>query len=142
MADPGPGLDIYPFEGAEGASEVELRLAQACWLARREGLQYPIGQRVPLIGPLWARFLKFLHQEIRLYGDALAGRQGAFNTALCQAVQSLFKAHQAQAEADRQALEELRARIAALEERIFGPETPSAEKTSLSASSLTSQNGK
>jgi hypothetical protein len=54
-------------------------------------VDYTLGWRTPIIGPVWMMVRRRIHQEIRIYIDALTTRQSNLNTHLVRAISVLVE---------------------------------------------------
>ena len=73
-----------PFVGA-----AEEPLARAHEIAARPGVDYAIGYQTPVLGQAWARVRQTIHDEARLYVDALMARQAELDEAMLGALEAL-----------------------------------------------------
>ena len=73
-----------PFVGA-----AEEPLARAREIAARPGVVYTIGYQTPILGQAWATVRQTIHDEARLYVDALMARQAELDEALLGAIEAL-----------------------------------------------------
>ena len=73
-----------PFVGA-----AEEPLARAHEIAARPGVAYTIGYQTPVLGRAWATVRQTIHDEARLYVDALMARQAELDEALLGAIEAL-----------------------------------------------------
>jgi hypothetical protein len=73
-----------PFVGAS-----EEPLARAREIAARPGVTYAIGYRTPILGQAWATVRQTIHDEARLYVDALMARQAELDEAMLAAIEAL-----------------------------------------------------
>jgi polyhydroxyalkanoate synthesis regulator phasin len=83
----GPGGE--PAAGRRGRlfpDDVYRCLHQARTLAGGLVVDYALGWRTPILGPVWMRVRQRIHQEIRIYIDALIAQQSHLNTQLIRAV--------------------------------------------------------
>lgn len=130
-----PGQPAMPFD-----PEVYRSLHQARAIVQT-GLQvdYQLGWRTPVIGHLWMAIRRRIHQEIRIYSDALMAKQSSFNAHLVRALtylvgglassQLLARAAEVDTQAERirdlqREVAELKERVAELErERLASPHT-------------------
>lgn len=136
------GAPITPSSGRQRAGDAYVfpedlyrNLHQARTVAGHLAVDYQLGWRTPILGPVWMRVRQRIHQEIRIYIDALTTHQNGLNTylirSLSQIVDSLdslglkvLKRQQSdQAEvilALQAEVKSLRARVEALEGRKSG----------------------
>jgi hypothetical protein len=73
-----------PFVGAAGDA-----LERAREIAARPGVEYAIGWQTPVLGQAWARLRQMVHDEARLYVDALMARQSELDDAMLAAIADL-----------------------------------------------------
>ncbi len=72
-------------------SELRRSLQQARALAGSLRVDYQLGWRTPVIGHAWLVVRRRIHQEIRIYIDALTRQQTAFNSTVVQALGRLVE---------------------------------------------------
>jgi hypothetical protein len=73
-----------PFVGA-----ADEPLVRAREIAARPGVAYTIGYQTPILGQAWATVRKTIHDEARLYVDALMARQAELDEAMLAAIEAL-----------------------------------------------------
>ncbi len=61
-------------------------LHQARTLGGRIAVDYPLGWRTPIVGQAWMVVRRRIHQEIRIYVDALTTQQNSLNAHLIRAL--------------------------------------------------------
>lgn len=105
--------------------EVYRGLHQAKVISGGLQVDYKVGYRTPILGQMWAVVRRRIHQEIRIYIDALARQQTSFNghviRALSRVVEGIDRRaadEQAARQAQQAAIEELRGEVALLSERV------------------------
>jgi hypothetical protein len=75
-----PG-DAYLFP-----EDVYRNLHQARTLGGNLRVEYKLGWRTPLIGPIWMRVRQRIHQEIRIYIDSMTAYQNNLSTHLVRSI--------------------------------------------------------
>jgi hypothetical protein len=87
------GAPIAPLPGRQRAGEAYLfpeelyrNLHQARTVAGHLSVDYRLGWRTPIVGPVWMRVRQRIHQEIRIYIDALTTHQNNLNTYLIRSL--------------------------------------------------------
>lgn len=117
---PVTGLDR---QGHGRDAELYRSVHQASMLSGRFQVDYQLGWRTPVIGHAWLVIRKRIHQEIRIYIDALTRQQSAFNSSVARALarvanrldDTFTREELAQLRAE---IETLRAEVSALSERL------------------------
>ena len=84
-------------------------LHQANLLATVPAVEYELGWRTPVIGHAWREVRRRIHQEIRIYLDAMWKQQAAFNVSIVKVLTGIVRGFEAMA--SQSEVEELRARI-------------------------------
>lgn len=110
-------------------------LHQAKLMSGTVHVEYKVGYRTPVVGQAWAVVRRRIHQEIRIYIDALMRQQTNFNSHIARAVTSLVENLDALAlrerldaqRAQEEEMGQLRAQVAALQERLGALESRLAE---------------
>lgn len=79
-----------PGFGADGAhsfpEDLYRSLHQARTIGGGIGVDYALGWRTPIVGQAWMLVRQRIHQEIRIYIDALTAQQSNLNTHLIRAL--------------------------------------------------------
>lgn len=80
------GNDAYVFP-----EDLYRNLHQARTVAGGLSVDYKLGWRTPVIGPVWMRVRQRIHQEIRIYIDAMTTHQNGLNTYLLRALNQVVE---------------------------------------------------
>ena len=91
-------------------------LHQASLLSDSPRADYQPGWKTPIVGHAWLVVRRWLHQEIRIYVDALQEQQSAFNTTVARALTRVVERQEGSA--SREELAELRAEVEALRRQL------------------------
>lgn len=96
MVPSAKGAAISPTSGRQRVGEAYLfpedlyrNLHQARTVAGHLAVDYQLGWRTPIIGPVWMRVRQRIHQEIRIYIDALTTHQNGLNTYLIRSLSQI-----------------------------------------------------
>lgn len=73
-----------PFVGAS-----EHPFTRAKEIQARPGVDYDVDWRTPVLGQAWAAVRRTIHEEARLYVDALMARQAELDAALIETIEEL-----------------------------------------------------
>jgi hypothetical protein len=93
-ADDPDDVSVDTDDAAGGVLDprVSSNLHQATLLTRPAQVEYPLGWRTPLIGPVWTAVRRLIHQEIRIYLDVMTRQQAAYNTHVLKALAGMVRA--------------------------------------------------
>ena len=112
---PVPSESAFSRSGGRD-SELHRELGHLRALGGVTRVEDSLGWKTPVIGHFWLVVRRWLHQEIRIYQDALARQQVAFNASAARALFAI--AERLDAGATRQELGELRAEVDALRDEV------------------------
>lgn len=104
-------------EGAAGRDPaLDRDVQQARLLSDAPRVDVSLGWKTPVVGHAWLAIRRWVHQEIRIYIDALLQQQSAFNVSVARALGRI--AERLDASASRAELEALRAEVEALRREV------------------------
>lgn len=86
---PDASLDLPPPMPADRRAQLGAWLDRARRLATRLSVDPNVGWRTPVLGPLWNVLRRVVYRDLRLYADAVASKQMAYNEAVVSVLEIL-----------------------------------------------------